>query len=214
MINKDFFITCFLGIFLFFLPFVAFAADDTSRLAEMLDKVNSMQADFEQNMLTKSASGVNQPTIGKMYLERPGKFRWETSSPMKQLIIADGKYSWIYDKDLEQVTKNKIDYHQAGNPAMLLSGSITALQNVFNVAVLSESNNANDIWFQLKPKAKNNMYHWIKLYFVANEISEMLMSDNLGQQSRIQFHNVKLNQNLPASLFTFKPPKNVDVIEN
>lgn len=210
MINKDFFITCFLSVILFFTSFATYANDDADRLAEMLSNVNSMQADFEQNIITKSGQATNEPTIGKMSLLRPGKFRWETTSPMKQLIIADGKYVWVYDADLEQVTKNKIDYHQPGNPAMLLSGSVTALQKTFTVNVILDETDSS--WFQLNPKSKNNMYQWIKLHFTNGKITEMFMADNLGQQSEIQFKNIKMNQTLSNSLFTFKPPKNVDVI--
>ena len=210
MINKDFFITCFLSVILFFTSFAAYANDDADRLAEMLSNVNSMQADFEQNIITKSGQATNEPTIGKMSLLRPGKFRWETTSPMKQLIIADGKYVWVYDADLEQVTKNKIDYHQPGNPAMLLSGSVIALQKTFTVNVILDETDSS--WFQLNPKSKNNMYQWIKLHFTNGKITEMFMADNLGQQSEIQFKNIKMNQTLSNSLFTFKPPKNVDVI--
>lgn len=198
-------------IMAFFLSSVVFA-DDSSALADLLSKTNSMQADFTQNVVSKAQQNA-EPTVGKMLLKRPGKFRWETYKPQKQIIIADGKYVWVYDSDLEQVTKNKINYNEAGNPAMLLSGSITALNKTFVVKDISPEN-SHGVWFMLTPKVASETYQWIKLHFVDDEIKDMQMSDNLGQKSEIHFQNIKINNNVADSLFVFKPGPNVDVITN
>lgn len=68
--------------------------------------------------------------------------------------------------------------------------------------------------FQLRPKTANNVYQWIKLNFINGIITSMIMADNLGQQSEIDFSNVKINSTLSGSLFKFNPPSGVDVIDN
>ena len=35
---------------------------------------------------------------------RPGRFRWETSDPYQQTVIANGDTLWIYDVDLKQAS--------------------------------------------------------------------------------------------------------------
>lgn len=128
------------SLFIFFITFLAFAGQEVAspiaELTQLLGNIATMQASFVQFPLGGKKTGIQQKNYGKMYLQRPGKFHWETVKPFKQLIIADGKYAWVYDADLEQVTKRKIDYNEAGNPAMLLSGSIESLQNGFNITKL------------------------------------------------------------------------------
>jgi hypothetical protein len=46
---------------------------------------------------------------GKLYLQKPGRFRWDYSEPSEQLILADGKQIWFYDKDLQQANVRNMD---------------------------------------------------------------------------------------------------------
>lgn len=193
------------------------ASETTSSAAELVQLLNStqsMQADFAQFAVkqgNRGQSGVSTIT-GKMALDRPGKFRWEILQPNKQLIVAAKNIVWIYDADLAQVTKRKIDYRQPGNPAMLLSGSTATIQKMFIIKKLPSTNDDSGVWFKLQPRTETNLYQWIKLHFRAGQLVAMVIADNLGQQSKIQFSKILINKQLPSSLFNFTVPKGVDVI--
>ncbi len=60
---------------------------------------------------------------GRLYLQHPGKFRWDYVKPSEQVIVADGKQIWFYDKDLAQANVRDMDTSLASTPASLLSGS-------------------------------------------------------------------------------------------
>lgn len=182
-----------------------------NELIAILEKTHSMKANFEQFAVNKKNQQGHEQSHGKMALSRPGKFHWETLGPMKQLIVASNDLVWLYDMDLEQVTKSKVDYSQPGNPAMLLSGSSDTLNKTFNVTKLTMP--GVGVWFELKPKSQNNLYQSIKLHFVDDKLIAMYMADNLGQSSEFQFENVVTNSDLDDNLFTFTPPKGVDVVE-
>jgi outer membrane lipoprotein carrier protein len=191
-----------------------------TELESLLNNLHTMSADFTQNIEgtpsnNSQAQNSTQPTTGKMALQKPGKFRWEVKQPNKQLIIADGRYVWIYDIDLEQATQQKIDYSNPNNPAMLLTGSTKTLHNFFQVKKLKVTNENG--WYELKPK-KNGTYQKIKLHFVDNKLVNMFIADNLGQNSDFHFSNVKINSSLEEkeikTLFTFSAPKGVDIIHN
>lgn len=169
-----------------------------------------MQASFEQFVVNKTGEEGQKQSYGNVALVKPGKFRWQIEGPTKQLIIANKNQLWIYDEDLAQVTKRKIDYSQPGNPAILLSGSVETLEKTFRIEKLKML--GVGIWFELRPKSTNNAYEWIKLHFVNGQIIAMYISDNLGQHSEIRFENIKANIDLVDKLFQFTPPKNVDVI--
>lgn len=181
-----------------------------AELIQLLGNTTTMQADFVQFLVNRAGAEEGKSTYGKMSLERPGKFRWETRSPGKQLLIANNQTVWVYDADLEQATKRKIDYHQPGNPALLLSGTTDTLQKTFKITKLNMPGVGE--WFELQPKSTNNIYQWIKVHFVDGKIVAMLIADNLGQQSEILFENISLNQPLANALFNFTPPRGTDVV--
>lgn len=205
-------------VLMMLLPIAAFSSNHVSsnaaaaELTQLLSQTNSMRANFEQFLVSKvgSESG-GQHISGSMAFIKPGKFRWQTTGQTNQLIIANNNYVWIYDADLQQVTKRKIDYNDAGNPAILLSGNSDVIQKFFHISELDMPGVGK--WFELRPRVKNSSYEWLQLHFVDGQIIAMFTVDNLGQHNEIRFSNIEINPKLPASLFNFVPPKGVDVIE-
>ena len=183
---------------------------DSDELLLLLNNTRTMQAFFKQ-----SIARINQETTGYMMLERPGKFRWEVLHPNRQLIIVNGNKFVLYDADLEQVTKRKMDYKKPGNPAMLLSGSAETLKQMFKITKLKNKKSGEgdkDIWFELKPENKNN-FKWIKMHFINEQLCTMYVFDNLEQQSEIHFSNIVLNANISQSKFVFVAPPKADVLD-
>jgi outer membrane lipoprotein carrier protein len=198
-------------IFLIIFPCIIFASSPTQELIKLLSSFDSMQANFVQSVIN-DGSNINQRSDGQVFLQRPNLFRWEMQQPSQQLIIADGTNVWVYDADLQQATKQKIDYRQSNNPAMLLSGSSKDLPKNFIITKLSKS--AKGEWFELKPKTRNGMFQKMQVQFVNGQLSTMYITDNLGQRTKLVFTNVQINPKLKPILFKFKPSPNVDIVEN
>ena len=186
-------------------------ATPTDELASLLSSFQGMTAQFKQ-VVAGNKKIPGQTSTGKMALQRPGKFRWDVQQPNPQLLIADGRYLWIYDVDLEQATRQKLDTSNTSSPASLLSGSVSSLRDRFDVARLPESGNMTG--FRLKPFNNSDLFQWIELYFTDGKLSKMLLQDNLGALNTFYFSNVQMNPALKASLFQFNPPKGVEVIKN
>ncbi|MBV9576910.1 MAG: outer membrane lipoprotein chaperone LolA [Gammaproteobacteria bacterium] len=177
-------------------------------LSQLLNSVTSMQANFTQTVYDNRGKAVQQSS-GRMAFQRPGKFRWEVTKPIPQLIIANQTRLWIYDPDLAQVTIRSLQRAAGEAPALLLSHA-EGLQQAF--VVKASSSQANSQWFTLKPK-KSDSFALIQMGFSNGRINEMRLKDNLDHTTRIHFSTIRSNINLPSSLFTFKPPSNVDVID-
>lgn len=182
-----------------------------STLNQLLANTQTMRADFTQAIMDKNAKPL-QKASGKMALLRPGKFRWEVLTPTAQLVVANGQRLWIYDPDLEQVTIRLISKEMGETPALLLSNTETTLANNFSVREGEDSLTGMQ-WFVLTPKNQNSMLATIKLGFAHNRIKAMFLEDHLGHTTVIEFTNVRLNADISSSLFQFKVPANVDVID-
>lgn len=178
-------------------------ANPFQQLRARLDSLGSMRASFIQKV-TDSHGRLLQSSVGSMALARPGKFRWEISKPMHQIIIADGENMWIYDVDLKQVTVKRLRQGME-NPALFLTGYTKDLGRYFNIAQDAES-------FQLIPKRQGSDFREIIFKFESNQLLQMKFTDHLGQRSVLNFQKVEVNQTLPRSLFIMKVPNGVDVI--
>jgi outer membrane lipoprotein carrier protein len=200
----------FLAAVLLLLPLCGNAMPANEQLAQLLNQVSSLQANFVQTIYDTNGEQLQQSS-GQMTLQRPGKFRWQTQSPAKQLLIADGKHLWFYDIDLAQATEQP-QTADKNSPALLLSGSTTALTQNFIISQLLTT--ANQQLFKLLPKTKSALFQKVQLAFHHNTLSKMQMDDNLGQITVIEFAQTKNNPPLDANLFRFTPPKGIDIIKN
>ena len=97
------------------------AATPAAQVEKYLGGLASWTADFEQT-IDDGHGHVVRSAAGRLYLQRPGKFRWDYSQPSEQLVLADGKQIWFYDKDLAQANVRDMDSTLASTPASLLSG--------------------------------------------------------------------------------------------
>ena len=186
------------------------AATPSQNLAALLSGYKSLQANFQQ--ITSNDKGkVMQQSRGKMSLQRPGQFRWQISSPNKQLIVANQKYLWIYDVDLEQATQQKISKTNKSSPAWLLSGSVAEIQDRFIVTQIKGIGGGQ--WFELKPKTQGDLFLWVKMQFQNKRMQQMILADNLGQISTFKFTQIKVNPQLSNYMFQFRAPKGVDVVK-
>lgn len=174
------------------------------RLNKLLTNTKSMTANFSQT--TKGAS--NGSFSGSMSVQRPNNFRWETKSPAEQLIVANGSSMWIYDKDLEQATKQAVDSQVGNTPALLLSGDPSKIDKNFKIT--QPYNNKN--YYVLYPKSSDASFKNLSVSFSGGKPVMMVLNDTLGQTTSIKFSSIKLNPSINSSQFKFTPPKGVDII--
>lgn len=195
-------------LFLFFFSITTLAATAEQELNSLLSNFHSMSANFTQKTFTKN--GAAKASNGNMALQRPGKFRWEIFQPNHQIIIADGQYLWVYDVELEQAIRKNLN-QDANSPAILLSGSTSAIADRFAIQNLDQQGNSKI--FHLMPKVNQDMFQRVDIQFQNGKLSQMAVIDNLGQKNVFYFSNVVTNPSLNASLFRFQPQSKVDVVK-
>lgn len=193
--------------------FIAFSSSVFSQtsgelLQSKLNAIKSMSANFSQ--VVKAKKREVSHSSGTMALERPGRFRWQTKSPMEQLVIADGKKMWVYDVDLEQVTVKKQEKGLGGTAVLFLSGYDDTVARDFEV---TQKDDASGIVFDLKSKSSKANFQRIKLIFNKDNLTGLELFDQLGQVTVVKLAKIKSNPKLSVEMFQFKVPKNIDLIQ-
>lgn len=189
--------------------FCSFAADTArSRLDAFAKGLNAVSATFEQQVFdAKGAKG--KTTSGAFALKAPRQFRWDTTTPYKQLIVADGEKVWIYDTDLEQVSVRAQGTEEAHSPLTVLT-DLSQLDRDFTTSEQGEHDGLT--WLRLKSKDKEPQFAYADLGFDAGGLQRMRFEDTLGARTEIGFSDWKRNPPLAADTFRFTPPKGVDVV--
>lgn len=202
---------CSLVCLLFCLMPAMAHATATDSLNAFIKDARTVQADFSQTLLDKSAQVIQEST-GTMLFERPGKFRWIYKTPYEQLIVGDGDRVWFYDEDLNQVTVRQLDIAIGSSPAALLAGN-SAIDENFEITELGLQNQID--WLEAIPKTSESSFEFIQLGFSPDgTLQLMVLRDNFGQTTLLTFTDLKQNIDLPTDTFTFVPPENADVISD
>jgi len=188
----------------------AFAADGPERLRAFLDEVHALRAHFEQNLFDEAGQPLDAAR-GKVYIARPGRFRWDYTEPYPQEIVGDGEQVWIYDSELEQVTVRPLGDALGDTPVMLLS-SDEPLEHSFEVRAVEGP--GGYAWAELTPLASEVSFTRIRLGFEGETLRVMELRDAFGQLTRLEFSDVERNPILEPSLFTFTPPQGADVFKD
>jgi outer membrane lipoprotein carrier protein len=195
-------------------PAVAAAPASTAPTAldRYLDGLNTWSAQFQQTVTDARGRKVGEGS-GRFLVVRPGKFRWESApagaSGAAQLLVADGRNLWFYDRDLEQATVKPLTQAMPQSPAMLLAGG-TGLNQAFDVR--GDGRHDDLDWVVVLPRDKASDFREARFGFRDRELSQLEIVDKLGQRSKLQFTNVRRNPLVDPAEVRFQPPMGTDVI--
>jgi chaperone LolA len=144
-------------------------------------------------------------------MQRPGRFRWDYTTPYARTIVADGERLWLYEADLEQVTVRRLSAGLGDTPAALLTGQDDFLKR-FTVERTYQADGL--AWTVLRPQASDTDFAELRLGFRNKLLLALELDDRLGQRTRIDFQSPRVNTAVPADTFRFTPPPGADVIDD
>lgn len=197
-------------LLLFTLAAPTLASGGPERLRAFLDQFRSLRAEFQQSVFDEDARQLDDAS-GKVYIQRPGRFRWDYTKPYPQEIVGDGENVWIYDSELEQVMVRPMDDALGDTPAMLLS-SDQPVEHRFEVRDVDGPDGY--AWVGLTPLGDQVNFTEIRLGFDGDTLRVMELTDAFGQLTRLRFTKVERNPDLEPQLFQFTPPEGADVFGN
>jgi outer membrane lipoprotein carrier protein len=179
-----------------------------ARLNTFAQGLHSLTGHFTQS-LTDINGQTGKSSAGTLALEAPRQFRWDTLTPYKQTIVADGSRVWMYDPELDQVTVSVQSTEEAHSPLTVLT-DVKQLDRNFKVAEQGERDGLQ--WLRLTSTAKDPQFDYADLGFDANGLARMTFRDQLGSTTNIRFSQWQRNATVPPATFNFVPPKGADVI--
>lgn len=185
------------------------SAQARAQLDTFTQGLKTLEGGFTQTVYDQKGR-VKESSSGKVSMSAPNLFRWQYVKPYQQLIVADGKTVWIYEPDLQQVSKRPQGVEEQSSPLAALVDR-SKLDSQFNVAESGQGSGLE--WLTLTPKSKAGAsFDNARLGFGQRGLAKIVITDGLGQRTEMNFGTWKRNGRVPASSFRFSPPKGLDVI--
>jgi outer membrane lipoprotein carrier protein len=192
-------------------PLAALAVEQPPpALRQFLDTVQTFRAKFSQEVFDSQGRSV-ESSSGDVVMQRPGRFRWDYTTPYARTIVADGERLWLYEADLQQVTVRRLSAGLGDTPAALLTGQDDFLKR-FSVKRTYQADGL--AWTVLRPHASDTDFAELRLGFRDQLLRALELDDRLGQRTRIDFQSPRVNTAVPADTFRFTPPPGADVIDD
>ena len=174
------------------------------------NRSQSLRLDF-----TESYAGTSRPVqkeSGVLYLRKPGRMRWDYSSPAGKIFISDGKDVVMYTPGDATAQESKLkESEDMRAPLAFLLGKLEFKKEFQSFETRADG---ADTWITAEPKSQNLAY--TKVQFLAAPDGEILRVKVTGQdQSTLDFtfSDEKLNAPVAASMFKFQPPPGVQIVE-
>jgi len=212
-------VACLVLLSAFAIPAVGQQQSSPADLAQALQKKYAGIRDFSADFVHTYRGGVLRKQItekGHLLIKKPGKMRWDYTSPESKQFVSDGTkvYSYIpADKQVIVSTVPKDD--TASTPALFLTGKGDLTRDfTASFGEVPASSPSGTRALKLVPRKPQPDYDWLVLLVEPGSLTlqGMVTADAQGGTSTFSFSGLKENVGLSDNEFTFRIPRGVDVI--
>ncbi len=199
------------------LPFSASAAemkDVVDNLQMRYEKIKDYQADFSQDAVLKLGQ-TTEKAFGKIYIKKPDMMRWDYDKPRRQQIIINKNEIIIYVPDEKQVMKDRAPQGSLNMTSFITN--VARIREDFNIAFYQNKKEPNSGRYFLELTPKKEGMNITKAVIEVSEkdflIQRLSITDLQGNTTNVSFSDIRIDAGIKDSLFAFKIPKGVEVIE-
>lgn len=179
------------------------------------NKLSSLAADFTQ---VYSAPGERtRRESGRLLLKKPGRMRWDYTSPEAKLFISDGKWLYEYVPAEKFATRSRVkEADDLRAPFAFLLGRGNLRRDFKRIEFASESpvKAGNKVLRMVPKRAAGFKELMVEIEPNSLQLARLSIIETNGARSDFIFSNVRENVPAPANQFTFKAPPGVEVRTN
>lgn len=185
--------------------------DIVDQLQARYEQTQGFQADFSQEV-ESATLGQKVTSHGVVSFKKPGRMRWEFKEPA-QLLVSDGMFFWLYQPDEKQVIKTPFQQaFRSNTPISFLTG-VGRLDTDFQISVLTTNEHVHVLSLTPKHDADGVGSLVLEVSTLTFDIVQAVVTDPLGNITRLQFTNIDRDTPLEDSVFHFTIPPGVDLVE-
>ncbi|MEF3695860.1 outer membrane lipoprotein chaperone LolA [Desulfolutivibrio sp.] len=190
-------------------------ADLVDAVQKKYESLSGFKTEFTQD-LKNSASGEGEMRSGSITFKKPNLVRWETVKPEKELLLVGKEAVWDYFEDDREAFRYPVEEIINSKTMLKFLTGKANLREDFHVFEEPDAAEAGLVRFKLVPKEPEPglvMAHvWVDP--ATQMIMRLSIQDFYANTNDLTLKNLKVEANLPDSLFSFTPPQGVAVHDN
>lgn len=184
-------------------------------IEEKYSKAKTVTAKFEQET-TSAALKTKKKSEGRIWVKRPGKFRWETLEPEPSISIGDGSRILHYTPPFDEGIPGQLLVSQASEVQSRLANVL--LSGAFSLAGELKITARSPERYELTPRRKGAAGDveraWVELDVQEKLIRKVTLEHFGGNRSEISLQDIRVGASVEDSLFRFDPPPGTEIIRN
>lgn len=183
-------------------------------LAQRVDRhynqLHSLKSGFSESY---EGLGIRRSESGTLLLLKPGRMKWEYSSPAGKLFLLDGRYAWFYsrgDSQVQRIPAKELD--DLRSPLRFLLGH-TELEKELDHLILAPAPGGR-YTLSGQPKGQGKRVARLTLTVTADgAITGIEVEETDGALTRFSFSGEQPNAPVAADVFRFTPPPGIPVVD-
>lgn len=195
-------------------------AQTAAELAQAVQRKYDGVTDFSADFVHTYRGGVLKKQLtekGHMRVKKPGKMRWEYTTPEEKMFVSDGLKMYSYIPQDKQVMVATVPADDATTPALFLAGKGSLTRDfTASLGEVPAGLPAGTRALKLVPRKPQPDYDWLVLLLDPGTLSlrGLVANDAQGGTSSFTFANLKENLGTSDKEFAFKIPRGVDVVSD
>jgi outer membrane lipoprotein carrier protein len=171
-------------------------------------QTNSFSAKFNEEITVGTSKRQRAGTVS---FKKPGRMRWEFTSPEPQTIVSDGKMLYSYDPELNQVVQTPLEQALKSSSATSFLLGIGNIDRAFKAEFVEAPARDKLIHLRLNPKTDSYKIE-IGLDPETYDLVTLTLTDQLNDVTKINFSDIRNNVRFAGDIFTFETPAGADVV--
>ncbi len=181
-----------------------------ARVDRHYNQLHSLKAGFSE---TYQGMGMKRTESGTLLLMKPGRMKWDYSSPPGKIFLLDGKYAWFYtagDARVQRISAKRLD--DLRSPLRFLLGHTELEKEMNNLTMTTGPNGSYTLAGQ--PKGQEDRVRRLSLTVTADGvITDIDVEETSGALTHFTFSGEQTNVAIPPATFRFTPPPGVPVVD-
>jgi len=184
------------------------------RIDNHYNQLHSLRAAFTESY---NGLGVRRAENGTLTLLKPGRMRWDYSSPAGKIFLLDGKFAWFYARGDAQVQRiSSRDLDDLRSPLRFLLGHTELEKELANLSIAPAPNGQFTLTGQPKGPGNDPDKRVLRLALTVTAdgtITAIEIEETDGALTRFTFSDESDNPAVPPAQFHFTPPAGIPVVD-
>jgi outer membrane lipoprotein carrier protein len=192
---------------------------DARQVAATIDAryngMKSLRADFTE---LYSGGAVRRSESGTLWIKKPGKMRWDYSSPQKKIFVTDGATAWFYVPGERQARRTALKkLEDLRSPLRYLLGRTKLDKELRGLSLAPDVHPevAGGIVLRGIPIGMEDRISQVLLESDGQGFLRRIVMEELdGSRTEFRLENQRENVAISNAEFSFRPPAGVEVLQS